>query len=145
MVPERAERPEVDVTVELPHSTRAPRAARALVAAHLGGEARCEEASLCISELVTNAVLHAGSAPLVRIVVARRVARVETRDDSPVPPVIRPHDPTSASGRGLRIVESLADRWGSEPDDRGGKVVWFELDLDRRPQRHRGDLQGAER
>ena len=34
------------------------------------------------------------------------------------------------SGRGLHLVEAMADRWGVEPDGRGlGKTVWFELDV----------------
>lgn len=126
----------VDVSVALPHAPTAPRAARALVAEHLGGEQRCDEVALCISEIVTNAVRHAASAPLVRFCLRGRTVRVETADASPDAPVVRPHDPTATGGRGLRIVDALADRWGTERTG-SGKVVWFEIDLDNPPTRAR--------
>jgi len=34
---------------------------------------------------------------------------------------------TAATGRGLRLLESLAVRWGVRPEPDGGKVVWFEV------------------
>jgi anti-sigma regulatory factor (Ser/Thr protein kinase) len=57
---------------------------------------------------------------------ARRL-RVEVTDHSNRLPDIRPIDPDSENGRGLFIVETLADRWGHETMDTGGKTVWFEL------------------
>lgn len=83
-------------------------------------------AELLTSELVTNAVLHAGTAFRVAVEAEPPVARVEVSDgriDPPVPTVpARDHD----HGRGLMLVEALASQWGSRVVD-GGKVVWFAL------------------
>lgn len=53
--------------------------------------------------------------------------RVEIADGSDEPPVVQQPDPWASGGRGLMLVEALADRWGYEPLPHG-KVVWFELD-----------------
>jgi anti-sigma regulatory factor (Ser/Thr protein kinase) len=105
--------------------------ARRLVAGYLreNGEEDGEVAVLLVSELVTNAILH-GRAPLeLRAHSARSGLRVEVADHNPNrPPVLNTHeDLTEPGGRGLQLVDTLADRWGwSENGD--GKVVWFELD-----------------
>lgn len=82
---------------------------------------------LLVSEVVTNAVLHARSEVVVVVQQRGGVARVEVSDSSPVRP--RPHRFTaeSATGRGLRLLEQLALRWGTDPSEDGGKVVWFEV------------------
>lgn len=111
-----------------------------------------DTAVLLVSELVTNAVIHAGTR--VDLVVARDgccrattptneadstictcdqpenraplVLRVEVHDTSYGRPVPQHAGPNDDSGRGLALVEALAHRWGvaSTPD---GKSVWFEL------------------
>ena len=55
--------------------------------------------------------------------------RIEVRDQDPAsPPVLRSDaDLTQVGGRGLQLVDTLADRWGWSEEDQG-KVVWFELD-----------------
>ena len=90
------------------------------------------EVLLMTSELVSNVVGHVGSAvtitvrdgPVVRIEVHNHQAATEAFRDllynSP-----RPAD-TSPTGRGLRLVRSLASRVGLDDDPAGGKVVWFE-------------------
>jgi anti-sigma regulatory factor (Ser/Thr protein kinase) len=79
---------------------------------------------LLTSELVTNSVVHAHSP--VSLVISRcgPVVRVEVADRmrGPVSPAGEPSD---SRGRGLRLVETLADRWGAH-DTAHGKVVWFE-------------------
>lgn len=82
---------------------------------------------LLVSEVVTNAVLHARS--VMRLVVQDRdgVVRVEVHDGSPVPPRMHHFAPSSGTGRGLRMVDRLARAWGADPDGPGGKVVWFEV------------------
>ena len=56
--------------------------------------------------------------------------RVEVHDDNPALPTLGPADDEAAeSGRGLRLVDALATRWGAEPCPSDGKDVWFELDL----------------
>jgi anti-sigma regulatory factor (Ser/Thr protein kinase) len=90
------------------------------------------EVLLMTSELVSNVVGHVGSevtitvreGPLVRIEIHNHAAATETFRDllhhSPLPS----HD--APTGRGLRLVRSLASRIGLDDDDGGGKVVWFE-------------------
>ena len=92
------------------------------------------EHTICLltSEIVTNAVRHAGLSGSDRIVLAARLGaehvRVEVRDSGPgFDPDVR-HD---ASGYGLRMVEMLASRWGVDGLDPGCRV-WFEVDRRRR-------------
>lgn len=100
-----------------------------------GDERFVDAASLLVSELVTNAVVHAGSA--VDVVVGHEgihaVLRVEVHDSSEQAPLMGSFvDLDAVGGRGLALVEAMSDRWGVENDD-AGKRVWFELerDLDR--------------
>ena len=85
-----------------------------------------ETTGLLVSELVTNSVLHAGSGIRLEIAENGQGVRVDVFDASTSLPVIGPPDPLAESGRGLHLVDSLADEWGSErlPD---GKVTWFVL------------------
>lgn len=89
-------------------------------------------AALVVSELSTNAVLHARTDFEVRLVVDldRSIVRVEVADASPVAPMVRRFSAEATSGRGLALVESLASSWGVDlvPGGRG-KTVWAELDL----------------
>lgn len=83
---------------------------------------------LLVSEVVTNAVLHARSAIVVRVEDRRDVVRVEVQDGSPVPPRMHHFARSSATGRGLRLLDRLAAAWGVSSDaPGGGKVVWFEV------------------
>jgi anti-sigma regulatory factor (Ser/Thr protein kinase) len=90
-----------------------------------------ERAALLVSELVTNAIVHAQSRFSVRVSV-RPVPRVEVEDDSPALPEPPPAEPVSVDelepgGLGMAIVDRLASRWGTERTA-NGKVVWFELE-----------------
>lgn len=87
--------------------------------------------ALLTSELVTNVVLHADGEARVRVAVEPRTVRVEVADDHPGQPEARSVSGESITGRGLHIVDVLADRWGIERDGGTAKTVWFELD--RRP------------
>jgi two-component sensor histidine kinase len=84
-------------------------------------------ARLLVTELVSNAVLHAGGT--VQLSVARTAGgvRVDVYDESPKPPVIVEHDPLHEHGNGLKLVAALATSWGTDPrdDTRPGKRVWF--------------------
>jgi anti-sigma regulatory factor (Ser/Thr protein kinase) len=86
-----------------------------------------ETASLLVTEIVTNAVLHALTPMTLSVDVGADVVRIEVRDGSEVPPRMRAFSPIAATGRGLRLLESLALRWGVRPESSGGKVVWFEV------------------
>jgi anti-sigma regulatory factor (Ser/Thr protein kinase) len=102
-------------------------AARRFVREALGERASRVFVDLMVSELATNAVLHAGTAFEVGVRVDGDVIRVEVADGSgvtPRPP--RATRPDAEHGRGLRLVEGLARCWGYRPT-RGGKVIWFEV------------------
>jgi anti-sigma regulatory factor (Ser/Thr protein kinase) len=90
-----------------------------------------ECAELGVSELVTNALLHATPPIHVAVRGTREHPRVEVRDTSVDKPVMpAPVDPDDADavlltfGRGLNIVARASDAWGAEIED-DGKVVWF--------------------
>jgi hypothetical protein len=88
-----------------------------------------ESAGLLVSELVVNATLHARSACILRIALDERLLRVEVEDTCHVLPVQQELSLTSPNGRGLIIVDALADCWGVTPETTG-KTVWFELNRD---------------
>ena len=86
-----------------------------------------ETAVLLTSEVVTNALVHAHSAPRLGVSSDADGVRVEVGDDDPVPPgPVVDVEPGASSGRGLRLVDQLSDDWGIRPAD-SGKVVWFSL------------------
>jgi hypothetical protein len=119
----------LQASVVLPDDTSSASSARRFVRDTLrswGLDEHTETATLLISELVTNAVLHARSAPEVVLLTAGTVLRVEVYDQSPVLPARRHYGLQAGTGRGIVLVEEMASGWGAEP--RGtGKVVWFEL------------------
>ena len=84
--------------------------------------------TLLTSELVSNSVRHAGMSTGERIVLLARLdgdcAHVEVADSGPgFDPEVR-HE---AAGYGLRLIDKLATRWGTEPTARGTRV-WFDID-----------------
>ncbi len=98
-----------------------------------------DAARLLISELVINAVLHAGTESELVLRCTPGHLRVEVSDGSSTAPVRMPYSPSSPTGRGLLILEDLADSWGIEIGD-GSKTVWFELAV---PPDGRPGEQGA--
>lgn len=86
-----------------------------------------EIAILLVSELVTNAVMHGVSPFELRAQQTRSGLRVEVHDNNALAtPVLRGAGVLAESGRGLQLVDTLADRWGWS-EDGAGKVVWFEI------------------
>jgi len=86
-----------------------------------------EKLALLTAEVVTNAILHARTPlKLEAVEVAGRGVRVSVTDGNSNPPVKKDYGPTSPTGRGLHIVEAMADRWGFDRSE-SGKTVWFEL------------------
>ena len=85
-----------------------------------------EAAELMTSELATNCVRHAHSDFELAIRRSRDEIRVEVSDHGQGQPVVRSPTPREQSGRGLQIVQELAEDWGitSSPN---GKLVWFTL------------------
>ncbi|MET9516031.1 ATP-binding protein [Streptomyces sp. NPDC002994] len=94
-----------------------------------------ETATLLLSELMTNALRHAGCAPgrevWVRLVLQQQtvaILRIEVSDACVVLPHPRDASPDDETGRGLALVDALAARWGAAPRECGvGKTVWFEV------------------
>ncbi|KUO12827.1 hypothetical protein AQJ58_07835 [Streptomyces sp. DSM 15324] len=92
-----------------------------------GKPGRSETAELLTSELVTNALVHTDDEAVLTATVSPAGLRVEVRDSVPGRP--RPTVPAAddgTHGRGLVLVQSLADSWGVRAQG-AGKVVWFEL------------------
>jgi len=85
-------------------------------------------ASVVASELVTNAVKHAGTPFELTVSHTPRYLHIAVRDDDPRPAVRQDDevDLFASTGRGLRVVEQTALSWGSTPAQRG-KVVWAAL------------------
>ncbi len=89
-----------------------------------------DDIRLVVSELATNAVVHAGTAFTLDVELFPTWVRVEVADGSPELPQPRTAVPDAASGRGCAIIEYLARAWGAHPSEHG-KVVWAELTIDR--------------
>jgi hypothetical protein len=120
-------------------------------------EPAAETAIVLISELITNAVVHTSRPAVLRLLfgagagvgagavaasgsgsgagaagagaagAAVRTVRIEVADASSSPPRPRLADSDDTNGRGLELLEVLADRWGWQPEGRG-KRVWCEVD-----------------
>ena len=84
-------------------------------------------ATMLVSELVANAVLHTGTPIRVVVSPATDRVRIEVHDGSPQLPIRKHYSTMSGTGRGLLLVERMASDWGAKPAG-DGKVVWFELD-----------------
>jgi anti-sigma regulatory factor (Ser/Thr protein kinase) len=111
----------------------------------------CADLALPVSELITNAVLHAGTGIQLTVSLTAQWVEVSVRDQHPRAPVVRPvhlnsdalpadhdlpltaHEPAAhagddplTSGRGLHIVDAVADEWGTTAMATG-KDVWFRV------------------
>lgn len=95
-------------------------------------EPLAETLVLLISELVTNAVVHTGCPAVLRMLFgadgpAAGTVRVEVADTSDRPPLQRHAKGEDTNGRGLELVDGLADRWGWQREG-AGKSIWCEVD-----------------
>jgi anti-sigma regulatory factor (Ser/Thr protein kinase) len=128
-------------------SPEAPRHARRFVTdalERLGAGAAVEQAVLLVSELVTNAVLHARTPVTVEVTVSGDVVRVGVGDGSPTLPAMRSFSSMAGSGRGLHLVDSMSRSWGVDDRPGDGKVVWFELDATSRDAAIEFDLDAVQ-
>lgn len=80
-----------------------------------------------VNELIANAVLHAGSGAMVRLVLDEHWLRVDVEDASDRAPVLA--EASDRGGRGLKIVDALSSDWGYALTPTG-KRVWFEVRID---------------
>jgi anti-sigma regulatory factor (Ser/Thr protein kinase) len=116
--------------LRLPAQPTAPARARRFVTATLaawdvdGGD----DAVLAVSELATNALLHARTPMTVTLAEDEGGLRVSVADESPAAPKQRAYSVDSGTGRGLRLIETLASAWGVE-SAADGKVVWCVIPL----------------
>lgn len=114
----------------VPESTRAARQF-VLQAAGDVPPALQDAIAVMIAELAMNAVQHAGTEFEVTIDRAGAIMRVEVTDSGGGRPAVHPMPPPqSLRGRGLPIVDSLAQAWGVIPSPRGpGKSIWFQISM----------------
>ena len=147
MTPQQRHEPDVTAVIEVQPEPAAiiqvrHAVARLLVSWELA-EVR-DDAVLCLSEALTNAVLHARPARPARPVTVTihrglRTLRIEIADaDRGIflpepdhrarPGAPAPDDQPAEHGWGLRVIDALAARWGVDADD-VGKRVWFEQDI----------------
>jgi anti-sigma regulatory factor (Ser/Thr protein kinase) len=89
-----------------------------------------DTATLCLSELVTNAIVHAEGGCLVRVMLHDGVLTTSVRDSGVggAAATEPPADLLQVHGRGLQVVDALAAGWGHE-SDASGTSVWFTLDV----------------
>lgn len=121
-----------DSTISLPCDANAPAQARHYVSAHLGWlpPADLDDALVLVSELVSNAVRYGEPEITLQLRTDPPGVAVAVSDHGPELPrvVDTPPEPQAISGRGLLIVDALANRWGITPDrPPPGKTVWFEI------------------
>jgi anti-sigma regulatory factor (Ser/Thr protein kinase) len=122
-------------TRDFPNSPASVKLARQFVAEHVQHALAVEAATLMVSELATNCVRHARSGFTITINTdAPTSVRVEVSDlgRGDNQPRVRHPGPTEATGRGLQVVASLANDWGTAVNESGGHTVWFTLSTDDR-------------
>ncbi|MCW2613724.1 MAG: Stage sporulation protein [Frankiales bacterium] len=115
----------------LPAQDRSPAAARRIVHRALsdaGLEVMLDDALLLVTELVTNSVVHAGTDVELHVDIGAGCARIEVVDHGAgALPVLRGDpDATREGGRGIFLLDALAQEWGTR-HFAGGKSVWFQL------------------
>ncbi|WP_040338658.1 ATP-binding protein [Candidatus Blastococcus massiliensis] len=86
------------------------------------------DAALLVTELVANVVDHVGgdASFTLEVTLAGSWLRIAVVDGSSVVPVVQELSRDRTRGRGLQMVQAIADRWGCE-ERQGGKRVWFDL------------------
>jgi anti-sigma regulatory factor (Ser/Thr protein kinase) len=109
----------------LSHSRSVARARRfCSEALHAVGSDLRDDALLVVTELVTNAVLHARTAFTVTVQVLPDGVLLRVNDAVAAAPSVVRRSSSAESGRGMLLVERLSTAWGTMPDDTGGKAVW---------------------
>lgn len=120
-------------SLALPSAVEAvPRARRGVVTQlrDWGCEPLCDAAALVVSELVTNAVLHARTPIELSLEQVRNGVRVTVRDLADGLPAMGAPMSLASNGRGLVLLEALAQSWGVDTHAGGGKTVWALLTED---------------
>jgi PAS domain S-box-containing protein len=115
---------EVSLPPELTSAGEARRVLRAVLC-QAGREQWLDAAELAVSEVVTNATLHAHTPIELRIGVFEDEVCVEVRDYNPALPHQRSYDEEATTGRGMKLVAAVARSYGVQPLGADGKVIWF--------------------
>jgi anti-sigma regulatory factor (Ser/Thr protein kinase) len=106
---------------------------RAFVTHHLLGHGLghlADGVRLVVSELATNALVHADTAFNVTLSADDHTVLLTVRDESESLPARRAAQVTDASGRGLQLVDVVSTDWGVSTDGSGAKSVWASFALD---------------
>lgn len=109
--------------------------------AEVGETGALEAAELAVSELVTNAVLHAATAVELSVTVTEDAVTVRVRDWHPQLPVQRHWGEIATTGRGLGLVAAVTDDYGVDPQEPTGKSVWFRIMRSATEVRPSGDAE----
>jgi anti-sigma regulatory factor (Ser/Thr protein kinase) len=117
------------LSVDLPPEPSSATRARTLVREKL--EVTCsrdtiDTIALLVTELVTNAILHARTPMLLTLETRPDHVRVCVEDASSERPAVQQYDSDAVTGRGLALVEQVASSWGVDTTP-AGKVVWCEV------------------
>ncbi|MEU5609505.1 ATP-binding protein [Streptomyces sparsogenes] len=124
-----------EYSLHIPHDPRAVRVARASLRTALTAHELPElvdRAELLASEMLTNAIVHTGGEADLRLKWYAERLRMTVWDTSPTPPGLRKADADTEGGRGLHLLELLADSWNHFPLNGelwgpASKVVWCEI------------------
>lgn len=114
----------------VPSSVRAARRFLAVLLGDVGHREWLEAAELAVSEIVTNAVLHAHTAVTLSARVDEEALRVEVRDGNPSVPTQRRYDEQATTGRGMSLVAAITQSHGTTSLGEEGKIVWFSIGPD---------------
>ena len=129
-----------EITTTLPRALESVRAARQLVAEHATGltAQRRHDATVLVSELVTNALCHGRGVISLRIVHEPTALLIEVADEGHGKAEMSP-TPGLSGGWGLRVIDELATTWGCQA---GSTRVWVRLHLDEPPTGQRSPAEG---
>ena len=119
-----------DRLVAFPSSVISARRARQLVRGMVTPflpATKLDTIELLTSEVVTNAVVHAGSSPIVEVTAEGGTVRISVQDQDPAWPMPREVAVDYTSGRVMALVDVMADAWGVERVAEDGKRIWFEV------------------
>lgn len=126
-----------ELRVRLPCAASSVRAARSSISTELDAWGatqtdaaydRVTDVVLVVSELVANAVRFCARDLDLLLVAHRDHIEIAVTDDNPQPAELQQPDPLTPSGRGLLLVDALAERWGQRQHGQG-KTVWARLSV----------------
>jgi anti-sigma regulatory factor (Ser/Thr protein kinase) len=131
----QAQPPRTELTVSFPAESESPGRARRLVGCELRrwghAEGLVDDVTLVVSELASNAVIHAGSPFTVSVQSRGSLLRIAVRDTAPALAGANGNRGLLVrTSHGLAVVQALATQWGVEGSvDGAGKIVWAELPI----------------